>query len=132
MIRRATLDDLPDICEMVKQFNEDYYGRPLNMTKTVDTIHLLISDGSVFVSPQGFIGGLATADLFRDDVALVELGWYATDRSGMALLDAFIQEGRDLEVDEIRMCTMHTSPASVGRALERRGFSITETSGQPA
>lgn len=128
MIRRATHADHLHICRLTKRFNDQFYDRPLNITKTADAVSLIIDGGACFVSDGGFIGGIETPDLFRDEVALIELGWYAEDRHGMRLLDTFIQEGKDRGVDEVRMCTMHTSPKSAVRALERRGFLATETS----
>jgi hypothetical protein len=128
MIRKATTDDLDFILALTVEFNAGYYGRPLNMDKTKIMITHLITDGVVFVSEQGYIGGMLVTDMFRDDLALVEFGWFAKDSSGIRLLDKFIAAGKELHADEIRMCTMSTSPAVATRILERRGFNLIESS----
>ena len=128
MIRKATIDDLDFILALTVEFNADYYGRPLNMDKTKILVTHMITDGVVFVSEQGYIGGMLVPDLFRDDLALVEFGWFAKDSSGIRLLDKFIAAGKELHADEIRMCTMSTSPEVATRILERRGFNLIESS----
>jgi len=127
MIRKATQLDLWHIYDLTVEFNEAYYHKPLNIPKTLHMIEDIIDDGVCLVSKTGFIGGLIISDPFRDADALVELGWYDTGNSGVKLLDAFIKEGWSLNVDEIRMCTMSTSPAIADKIIQRRGFSLAET-----
>ena len=128
MIKKATMQDLDRIVALTVEFNENYYGRPLNLDKTKTMIEHMINHGIVFVSDAGYIGGMLVPDMFRDDLALVEFGWFAKDSSGIRLLDKFIKAGKDMHVDEIRMCTMSTSPAIATRILERKGFNLTESS----
>ena len=128
MIRRADRYDAGFIYDLTSEFNAEYYDRPLNEEKTFATIEKIIADGVCFVSNKGYIGGLLMPDLFRDDVALVEIGWFSKDRSGVELLEAFIADGFDKGADEIRMCTMGTSPPSAAKLLLRRRFELTETS----
>lgn len=127
MIRQATQSDLWHIIDLAEEFNSTYYHKPLDEVKTISMIELLIEDGVCFVSDKGFICGIVMPDPFRDANALVELGWFAKDNSGIKLLDAFIAEGRRLAVDEIRMCTMSTSPAVADKIILRKGFSLAET-----
>ena len=128
MIHRATVEDLDHILTLTQEFNDEYYHRPLNLDKTLTMIRHMVEHGVVFVSAKGYIGGMVVPDNFRDDDVLVEFGWFAKDKSGISLLDVFIQAGKDLGVNEIRMCTMSTSPEVANRILERRGFKSTETS----
>jgi N-acetylglutamate synthase-like GNAT family acetyltransferase len=128
MIKKATIKDFDHILALTQEFNENYYDRPLNLDKTTTMIKHLIKHGVVFVSDQGYIGGMVVPDMFRDDLALVEFGWFAKDSSGIKLLDKFIQAGKDMHVNEVRMCTMNTSPAVATRILERRGFNLIEFS----
>jgi hypothetical protein len=127
MIRKATKADLWHIFYLSEEFNDMYYHKPLDEVKTTHMLIHMIENGVFFVSDNGFIGGLIIPDPFRDANALVEMGWFATDSSGIKLLDAFIAEGHRLDVDEIRMCTMSTSPDVADKIILRKGFSLAET-----
>jgi|TARA_R110000782_G_scaffold13448_1_gene39629 hypothetical protein len=127
MIRRATLEDLDHIIDLSIDFSAGYYHRELDLKKTRTMITTLIQGGVSFVSSNGFICGLVCPDIFRDAEHLVEVGWYATDRSGIKLFDAFVQAGRDLKVDEIRMTTLNTSPPVAEHIIRSRGFVSAET-----
>jgi hypothetical protein len=128
-VRRAVPADLMHCLGLMHRFNDKYYHVPLNLAKATHIAETIINDHVGFVSDGGFIGGFITPDLMRCQTALVELGWYAEDNSGMALLDAFLDYGRaDPGIDETRICTMNTSAPSVGRALQRRGGELAETS----
>lgn len=128
MIRRAIQEDIVHIYEMAEVFNKKYFGIPLYPERALTTIAYIIEEGVCFVSDTGFIGGMVADDLFRDWKILHEAGWYSEDKSGIKLLDAFIQEGRDLGVDEIKVGTLSTSPAMAGRILQRKGFAPLEQS----
>lgn len=128
VVRRAELSDMTQIIKLCERFNKEYFGIPLDLEKTIAMVVWIIEDGVGFVSTSGFIGGVPTTDLIRNWTLLQEFGWYAEDRSGIALLDAFIQAGRDLGVDEVRVCTLETSSPMAGRILQRKGFAPLETS----
>jgi len=127
-IRRATLEDIPAIIPLAIRFNDTYYRIPLNLEKAVYVITTIIEDGIGFVSEGGFIGGLSVEDLMRDWTVLQEVAWYSEDKTGMKLLEAFIEVGELIEVDEIRLSTLATSSPIVGKLLERRGFAPFEQS----
>ncbi len=127
MIRRAQVIDLRKIIDLTYEFNNLYYHTSLSYSKTSEMITHIIEHGTCFVSDEGYIGGLIIPDPFRDANALVEMGWFAKDNSGVKLLDAFIEEGHRLDVDEIRMCTMSTSPTVADKIILRKGFSLAET-----
>jgi N-acetylglutamate synthase-like GNAT family acetyltransferase len=127
-VRRATMQDGGKIVDLVQEFNDSHIDIPLELTKTCDIVCDLIEFHSVFVSEAGFIGGMVSEDMFRDWTYLAELGWYATDNSGARLLKAFMQEAIDLNVDELRMCTMWNSNPIADKLLEKSGFVAVETS----
>lgn len=116
------------ILQLAHRFNDEYFGIPLNLEKTINVVTLIIEDGVGFVSDGGFIGGMIVEDLIRDWTVLQECGWYAEDKSGIALLQAFIDAGLELSVDDIRVCKLETSSPIVGRILQRKGFAPLETS----
>lgn len=128
MIRRATQGDALFILALTKRFSEKYYDGPLDLNRAARSINRIISDGTCFVSNEGFIGGVLVDSLFHNETALVELGWYAEDSSGARLLDQFIQEGWDIGATEIRMTTLNNSPGVAHRLLHNRGFYAAETS----
>lgn len=127
-VRKAELEDVTSILALIERFNTKYFGIPMNLQKTINMVAWIIEDGVGFVSDGGFIGGIVLNDLIRDWTLLQEFGWYAEDKSGIALLQAFIDAGRDLQVDEVRVCTLSTSSAIAGRILQRKGFAPLETS----
>ncbi len=126
--RKATSSDLVAIHRWIIEFNEVYYGRPLDREKTIQSLLKIIEHGVCIVSTRGFIGGMIVETPFHYDKALVELGWYARNGDGLKLLDAFIKEGWKRGVDEIRMTTLDTSPEVANKVLIKRGFSVAETS----
>ncbi len=128
MIRRARISDVQAILPMAIEFNDKYFGIPLNLVKTCEVICYIIEEETAFITPGGFIGGIVTEDLIRDWTVLQEVAWYSTDRTGIQLLDYFILEGRRMEVDEVRVCHLETSSPLVGKLLKRRGFGPLETS----
>lgn len=127
-VRWAVLDDMPQIIPMAIKFNDEYFGIPLHMRRTIEVICYIIEEGVAFITDGGFIGGLVTDDLLRDWTVLQEVAWYSTDRTGLLLLDSFIREGEELGVNEVRVCTLNTSSPVVGKLLQRRGFAPLETS----
>ncbi len=128
MIRPALMSDMSHIMELVHEFNDTYFGIPLNDEKAREMVHWIIADGVGFISERGFIGGVVVDDLIRDWIVLQELGWYSEDKSGIKLLNAFIDAGKELGVDEVRVCTLQTSSPIAGRVLQRKGFAPLETS----
>jgi len=127
-IRRATILDLEHILDLTNRFNDEYFDIELDQDKTEETLVELILNGVVLVSDTGFIGGLVVPDIFRNWTYLQELGWYAKDASGYRLLLKFIAVGRELGVDEVRMCTLVNSNPAAESILRRTGFSPIEQS----
>ncbi len=128
MIRKATRKDLLLILSLTHEFSKQYYGQTIDVSRACTSIKSIIADGICFVSDNGYIGGLLVESLFHDQLSLVELGWYAEDKSGLLLLDAFTEAGWAHGATEIRMTTLNTSPAVAHKILTRRGFEVAETS----
>lgn len=120
--------DLDHIIDLVNEFNSTHFDIELDQDKTEAMVAELILNGVVFVSPNGFIGGMIVPDMFRNWMYLQELGWYATDSSGYSLLLRFIKEAKDYGVDEVRMCTLEESDPVAEKILRRVGFSPIEHS----
>lgn len=127
MIRRAVQDDLPWLMSIAREFNAKYWDQELHEYKMVNLISTLVAEGTVLRSDTGVILGTVYEDPMRDNTVLVEIGWYSTGSDGMKLLAAFVQEGKKLGVDEIRMSTLECNN-KVGALLERNGFKPLETS----
>jgi hypothetical protein len=128
MIREASLDDMAVILPMAIKFNDDYFGIPLNLLKTVRLITMVIEEGEAFISDGGFIGALYVEDLVRDWTVLQEVAWYSTNHTGLKLLDRLIEAGRWSDVHDVRVCHLATSSPIVGKLLQRKGFAPLETS----
>ncbi len=128
VVRRATPEDTEGLIDLIHNFNAEYFDVPLSEAKARAVLEWLLPEGVVLISGAGFIGGLVTQDLFRDWSVLQEFGWYSEDRSGIALLDAFIEAGRDLRVNEVRISTLTTSSPHVEALLRKRGFAPLELS----
>ncbi len=127
-IRKAELSDMTNILALIRTFNDEYFGIPINPVKTMNMVAWIIEDGVGFISDRGFIGGVVVEDLIRDWTVLQEFGWYSEDKSGIKLLDAFIEATHALKVDEVRVCVLETSSPIAGRILQRKGFAPLETS----
>jgi len=127
-VKRAEAEDLEHILDIAHVFNDKYMDVPLNPDKARTSLRQLIEDGVVFCADTGAIVGAVYEDPFRDRTLLLEIGWYAEDRSmtGVALLHKFIQAGRELKVDAVVMSTLSTSSERTTSLLNRMGFSTTE------
>jgi len=128
MIRRATLDDMSAILPLAIEFNDQYFGIPLDMEKAITVICMIIEEGEAWISDGGFIGALYVEDLMRDWTVLQEVAWYSTDKTGMLLLDELIRQGEIAGVDEVRVSTLATSSKILGKLLQRKGFAPFEQS----
>lgn len=124
----TALADFPHIYRLTKEFNDQYFGIPLNGEKLERWFELVVEHGVIYHTDGGYIAGLVVDDPVRDWTALVENAWYARDRSGLRLLRKFIQHGRDIGADEIRMTTLNTTPPGVLTLLGRTGFEEIERS----
>ena len=90
-----------------------------------ETLAGLLGDpqGAVFVSGGGFIAGQIMQTVISPDPVAFELGWFASDRSGLRLLRAFEAWASEQGASLIKMSA---NGGAAGRILERRGYAVAE------
>jgi hypothetical protein len=79
--------------------------------------------GAVFISDGGFIAGQIMQTVISPDPVACELGWLATDRSGLRLLWAFEAWAAEQGATLIKMSA---AGGVAQRILERRGYTVAE------
>ena len=127
MIRPCEHTDIPDLRVMANSFHYSYCEGTLDTHRAHELICKILNEGISFRSDNGFIGGIVMPHPFTGHSVLVELAWWSRDKSGIKLLDTFIQAGKDEDVHEIRMSTMGTSSATADKIIQRKGFAVAET-----
>lgn len=127
MVRMAREADIPKIIDMVFRLSQEIAGpqTPCRI-KTGQTLAGLIHspDGAVWVSEGGFIAGCLTRTVISDDLIATELGWLATDRSGLKLLRSFECWARERGATLIKLSA---NGGAAARILERSGYRACET-----
>ncbi len=126
MIRPATVADIPAIIDMIERLVRSVDGpQRVCRIRTGETLAGLIHDprGVVLVSDRGFIAGTITQTVISPDPVAVELGWYAEDRSGLALLRAFEAWSEDQGVTLVKMSC---NGGAAKRILDRAGYRMAE------
>lgn len=126
LIRRAVEADIPRIVTMVARLAASVRGpQRVCRIRTGETLAGLIHspDGAVWLSDGGFIAGQITKTIISPDPVAVELGWYAEDRSGLALLAAF-EEWADSRGATLKKLSCNGGVAQ--RILARRGYEVAE------
>ena len=125
MIRPATADDVLRIVDMVEALRLAVGGPiPVDRAHTAQTVAALLSspDGAVWVSQGGFIAGVLTQTIISPVPVAQELGWFATDKSGLRLLRAFENWAQARGAALIQLSTGPTGPD-----LTRLGYRRAET-----
>lgn len=125
-LRAATAADIPQVIDWITALAGAVEGpQQVCRARTGEVLAGLIAsaDGIVLVSDGGFIAGCITQTVISPDPVAVELGWYATNRSGLRLLRAFEGWARDRGATLIKMsCNGGTAQ----RLLERAGYRVAE------
>lgn len=120
MIRRATASDIMEIVDHVEALRLAI-GGPVQVDRahTAQTLAALLSspDGAVWVSPGGFIAGVLTQTIISPVPLVQELGWYATDGTGLRLLRRLEAWAQDRGAALIQLST-----GPVGPDLTRLGY----------
>ena len=123
-VRLATAADVLPIVEMVEQLREAV-GGPVVVDRswTAQTIAGLIAspDGAVWRSKGGFIAGVLQPTVINPAPVAKELGWFASDRSGLGLLRAFEQWAAERGALLIQLST-----GPDGLDLSRLGYRVAE------
>lgn len=126
-VRPATIHDIPRILDLIEALTIAVSGpqRPCRIA-TGETLSNLINgpDGLCLVSNGGFIAGTLGRTLISPDPVAIEMGWYATDRSGLRLLRAFEAWAHSRGATLIKMsCNGGAAQA----LLVRCGYRVAET-----
>lgn len=130
MIRRATAEDLPRIIELGGQFlaaspyHDLGYDRPAFgefATRMMD------GAGAIFLSDDGFIGGLLNPAYFNPSVVMgVELFWFARTE-GKALREALETWARDAGAHGMQSTGLaNEREAAIRKVYERAGYRACE------
>jgi hypothetical protein len=128
MIRSIQPNELGWLVSLANEFSQQYMNKPVDYTTISRNMRHLIDTGVALRSDNGAIVGMFMDDPYYTERHLVELGWFATDNSGVRLLNAFQQVGRDNKVDSIRLTTLQNSPAAASYVLGRKGYKPLEQS----
>ncbi len=123
-VRAAVDSDVPRIVEMIVALRDAVNGPiPVSRDWSMRTVAKLIADpdGCVFVTDGGFIAGLMQPTIINPLPIAKELGWWASDNSGLRLLRAFEAwaKGR-------RALLVQLSTAPEGLDLTRLGYARAE------
>jgi len=141
-IRKATLEDLPDIMEELKNFDK-FYDSKKKLYRDDETtsavIGGLIENHVFFVAENnrtervvGFISGLFCPHMYNPDImTLVETFWwvnpeYRNTRAGLQLLNAYVDYGKE-NADWI-ICTIEADSPVNEKSFYKRGFKLKERS----
>lgn len=81
--------------------------------------------GVIFISSHGFIAGQIIQTFSNPAPVAVELGWFASDRSGLLLLRAFEVWAGQKGASAVKFST-GVPAGTAGRILEKRGFNPVE------
>ena len=126
MIRKATEADIPRLIDMTTALAASVRGpQAVCRLRTGETLVSLLRNpqGVIFVSDGGFIAGQIMQTVISPDPVAFEIGWLATDRSGLRLLRAFEVWAAEQGATLIKMSA---NGGAAQRILERRGYAVAE------
>lgn len=107
---KATLDDLEKVYRLGLEFHaySPHSGDPVCPDDWRETARQLIENGSVFVSENGFIGGVVGSPYFNKSVRhAFELFWWAPDGNGRKLQQEFRAWCREQGAVQINWTALH-------------------------
>lgn len=133
MIRRATLDDIPEVIFWGEKFHQisPFIGlvefSPQDLEKSLTEI--IGNTGAVFLNGHGICGGLIVPLYFNHSAKVaVELFWYA-ERDGRALRRAFHKLTTEHGATGQQMtCLADDNEARMRKHYERLGYKPMEVS----
>lgn len=128
MVRVAVEGDVPRIIDMIEALVAAVDG-PVspNRYSLRHTLLTMIASpmACVFVTDGGFIAGTLAPTIIGPDRFAHEFGWYASDRSGLALLTAFEAWAKENDA-RVRLSTGANAPDRLRDMLTRRGYRAAE------
>lgn len=130
MIRKATHDDIPRICDLGRDFHaySPWSEVPFDRDSVADFSRRLIDSGVIFLSDDGICGGLLNPLYFNPSaVVAVELFWWAPTE-GRALRLAFEEWAQEMGAYAVQFSALgdHKSE-TVGALFKRAGYRKVET-----
>lgn len=134
MLRHATSDDLVDVAVLLQEFHGKITGTQLPLSEYGEALEKFFDAGNVVIVSdthegiRGVIAGQVISNPFFGTHFLQEVAWYATDNSGMRLLNAFVQEAKDRNLDSVYLTVLEAAGERVHNLLKRVGFDAVERS----
>lgn len=130
MIRRAELSDLAECVALGMEFHaySPWSQFPADRDHMADFMTGIIEHGVLFLSEDGFIGGVLNPLYFnRNIVTLAEMFWYA-GKHGTALRETFEAWGREHGVVGFNFSGIADEhAAAIARVFRRAGYHPVET-----
>ena len=126
LIRQAGEADIPRCIDMTEALAASVSGpQRICRLRTGETLAGLLRNpqGAVFVSGGGFIAGQIMQTVISPEPVAYELGWFASDRSGLRLLRAFEAWS---EEQGATLIAMSAKGGAAHLILERRGYTVAE------
>lgn len=126
LIRRASEADIPRLVDMIEALAASVGGpQPVCRIRAGETLAGLLGDpqGVVLVSDGGFIAGRIMQTVISPAPVAYELGWFASDRSGLRLFRAFEAWSTEQGATLIKMSA---NGGAAQRILELRGYTVAE------
>lgn len=126
--RRATTQDMPLLLALaVKEHAASQFcDQPFDFRAAQQSLSQFVAGlaTTVIVTPGGFIAGMVQPTLFNRFWNAYEMAWFATDGSGMALLQALTKWARGMRAQSL---VVHNYAGQVPadrftRVMRRRGF----------
>jgi hypothetical protein len=132
-VRQATLDDVDAVMEWGVRFHAySIWGKrvPIVEDDWRETVTSLLGsdDAAVFMTDNGFCGGLIFPMYFNKSYRIAqELFWFASS-GGSALREAFEDWAKERGAQAIQMsCIADDREAAVRRLFRKAGYDATET-----
>lgn len=130
MIRRATIEDIPEIVALGAEFlaYSPHRWIPLDREAFANTARAIIEGaGAIFLSDDGFIGGALSPMYFNPAyVIAAELFWYAKSE-GQALRDAFEAWAREAGAAAVACSGLvDEREKAIRRVYARAGYEASE------
>jgi hypothetical protein len=128
LIDRATKKDIPKLVELGMKFTVSADLPVATEHQLEDFFFGIIgnADAVAFVSKNGAIVGFVAPLFYRPDYMQAhEVMWFAEDRQGLKLLEAFENWAETKNANEIQMNSLvDFSRPAVNRALKLRGYTV--------
>lgn len=133
MIRKASYADIPDLCELLREFSLSVSDEGMDGDVMEDNLVKLVDHGVVLVSDNngvhGVIIGTFLYNPFWRSTMLQEVVWYARDNSGVGLLRAFVKAAKESNAEQVFFTVLEPAiDERMLRLLTRMGFDAVERS----